>query len=211
MLSPVEIATLIAFCTPWAEPSLAYALVIAGSGGEPYRIAQSSGQVDDHANRPAAERALTSLLAAKQGSTADSILFVGLMQVPIPASSAHLNEGRMLLDKCTNLATGIQRYALAWETALRTDPSPWPRSAVAFNLFRSAQALRQTDYSTKATEVLKSGQIPRPAPPTDPIYHAVAADWSASIAQRHGYRVGAADVTLLDDAAATAQWARSRF
>lgn len=207
MLTPLELSTLIAFCTPWADADLTWSLVSAGSAGAPYLISTAEGPLLDAPSRGTAEKLIVERFSAADAN-APVVYFVGLTQYPVVASPGSVQLAKRLLDKCGNLELGYQRYVAAWEAATTGNPPPWIRTAMAFNLFRSARPDRETPYSAKAIDSLKGVARPAPAPPTDPVYHAVAADWSASLAQRHGTRGDGSEWTLLDGSTALARWAR---
>lgn len=206
MLGPVELVTLIAFCVPWADPGVAYALVMAGSGGTPWRITHADGRVTDAASVREALSALEAVGTASGQPNAPS--YVGLMQVPFDPARDSADTGAVLLDKCANIAIGYQRYVAAWDAAAKYDKVAGPRTAIALNLYRTAQPLRQSPYATAAADWMGKPVPAKPAAMTDPIYHKVLAEWSAGIAARHGARGGGQTITLLADAAQHASRSR---
>lgn len=206
MLGAVEIATLVAVCTPWADPQLAHALIMAGSGGNPWRITHADGREVDAQSRRDAEVEIAN--ASAGGAGANSPVFVGLMQVPWVPGRDGASAGLVLLDKCTNLTVGYQQYVAAWQAAAKYDSASAPRTAIASNLYRVAQPIRQSDYATRLASRLGEPAVARPATMTDPIYHKVIAEWSAGIAARHGDRGNGTIPTMLADAAWQARRAR---
>ena len=209
MLSPIEISTLIAFCTPWADPDIVWSLILAGSGGAPYTVRADEQVIASGEHIHSARKIIAEKFSATDTAQRKPVYYIGLTQVPVIGSAENVRYAQLLLDKCTNLAVGYERYANAWDAAKRNESSPWPRATVAFNLYRNAPAKPPSPFAAKAVALLKASGRPAPAAMTDPIYHAVAADWSASLAQRHGVRGEGPAWTLLDDSAALAQWARN--
>lgn len=179
MLSPVEIATLIAICTPWAEIRLAGALIHAGSQGRATLI------IDDEGAESNLTLAESRRLLHQPKGAGRAIRFAGLTQVPLntfPTSEIPID---MVLDNCTNLQIGYSLWLHAYEKASRLRNEPWQRLAVAFNIYRSGRPDLDTAYSSRAINYLRSGDIGTAARTGEALHAKAISDWVAGQAIRH--------------------------
>ena len=210
MLSPVEIATWVALCIPWADPRLASALIEAGSGGEAYLVTMDAEPA--FTGRTPRET-IMHLRAQSKDANAGKLpplqQYIGLMQIPTSALRDLGLESEAAIDKCTNLVVGYQLFLSAYDYAGKVEKSPWKRTAVAYNFYRNRQTVIETDYSKRAVDYLMKAPDSTPASMTDPIYHAVMAEWSAGLANRHGSRQNQPRVSLLAEAESIVRWART--
>lgn len=210
MLSPIEIATWVALCIPWADPRLASALVEAGSGREanlvaddvkPAFIGRTPRETIMHLRAQSKDAAAQNAIPAQQ--------YIGLTQIPATALRDLGLESEAAIDKCTNLAVGYQLFLSAYDYAGKVEKSPWKRTAVAYNFYRNRQTVIETEYSKRAVDYLMKAPIIMPAAMTDPIYHAVIAEWSAGLANRHSGRQSQPRMSLLAEAESIVRWART--
>lgn len=207
MLSPIAISTWIAFCIPWAEPRLAAALIAAGSEGEPFLV--TDGKDLRFAGKSAAEsiRFLRSRTADPAGET----LYLGLTQIPSFALKEIGIAPEIALDKCSNLEIGYTLFLGAHSHASTVEKSPWKTTSVAYAYFRTRQTVIDAPYAKKATDYLMKEPLVPPAGMNDPIYHAVAAEWSAGMASRHSMRNPDPGKSLLALSGDIAKWARLKY
>lgn len=210
MLSPVEIATWVALCIPWADPRLASALVEAGSGREAYLVAEDTKP--EFIGQTPRETILHLRAQSKDAAANKSPpvqQYIGLMQIPTSALRDLGLESEAAIDKCTNLTVGYQLFLSAYDYAGKVEKSPWKRTAVAYNFYRNRQTAIETEYSKRAIDYLMKAPVNLPANMTAPIYHAVMAEWSAGLAYRHGTRQSQPRASLLAEAEAITRWARA--
>jgi hypothetical protein len=210
MLSPVEIATWVALCIPWAEPRLASALVEAGSGREAYLVTEDAKPA--FTGRTPRETIMHLRAQSKEANASKSPplqQYIGLMQIPTSALRDLGLESEAAIDKCTNLAVGYQLFLSAYDYAGKVEKSPWKRTAVAYNFYRNRQTVIESEYSKRAVDYLMKAPETMPANMADPIYHSVMAEWSAGLANRQGSRQSQPRVSLLAEAGAIARWART--
>ncbi len=213
MLSPIALSTWIAFCIPWAEPRLAAALVTAGSAGEPYLVAGTNdekfvGKTPAESVRYIRKRKSD---AADTNKPAPTTLYIGLTQIPSFALQELGIDPEIALDKCSNLEIGYSIFLAAYSHAQTVEKSPWKTTSVAYNFYRNRQNVIDTPYAKRATDYLMQGTIVYPAGMNDPIYHSVAAEWSAGLAARHGMRVQQPGPSLLAESNEISQWARKKY
>lgn len=190
MLSPVALATWISFCIPWAEPSLTTALIEAGSGREPFLIADAGARKDIGRTQTEALDLLRARLRPAEPPSAPVFeeLYIGLTQIPISAMRELAIDPEVALDICANLEIGYTLFLGAHQLAEKTEKNPWKRTSLAYNYFRTREKKYDTPYSTRATDYLKSGKLTLPATMNDTLYHAIAAEWSSGLASRHAMR-----------------------
>lgn len=213
MLSPIAIATWIAFCIPWAEPRLAASLISAGSEGEPYLVTDGSGKSFVGKSPADGIRYMRQQAAeSKAQSTPDTPpLYIGLMQIPSFALKQLGVDPEVAMDKCSNLEIGYTLFVAAHNHAGSVEKSPWKTLSVAYAYFRDRQNLIDTPYAKKATDYLMKAAIVAPAGMNDPIYHSVAAEWSAGLASRHSMRNGEPGKSLLVTSDDLTKWARMKY
>lgn len=202
MLDAVAIATWISVCIPWAEPRLAAALVVAGSGGEPLMIT-SLGKAPVV---PGSRKEAYALIAA----TRNEQVLVGLTQIPGRTLDAAGLPRETALDACGNLEIGYQVLMQAYEQAKKAERSPWKQVSLAFNLFRDGKLQIETPYSKKVVEHLMTASSIAPAPMNSALRHEVVAAWSAGLATRTASQAKAPQLSILAESSAIASWARTQ-
>ena len=184
MVSPAELATLIALCVPWGEPQLVAALVEGGSGREPYLLSSSTGVLASPRTSREAAQQLADLSSGTTGSAQESDVFIGLAQIPLTSLRKSKLDPALALNKCTNLEIGYHLLLDAYQIAAKTERSPWKRTSLAYNYYREQRPVQETAYSKRVADYLTKVATARPAKMTDPIYHAALAEWSAGLAAR---------------------------
>lgn len=163
MLSPIALATWIAFCMPGADSAIAFAMVMAGSGGNPDLITDAQGQprkMKDLKNANAEE------------------LYVGLTQIPARQLKARGIPVELALHRCTNLAIGWQLWSEAHTAAKVQQPTQWKAVSLAASIYRENRAVLETPYSKKLTDLAIAHVPVAPAPHGSRLYNEVAADWA---------------------------------
>lgn len=193
MLSPAEIATLIAICTPWAEARLAGALIHAGSEGRPTLLIDNEGKEFE------LSRAESHRLLLQMNNAGTMIRFAGLAQVPLKVFSTTEKPIDTVLDNCTNLHIGYSLWLQAYEKASRLRSAPWQRLAVAFNIYRTGLPELETEYSSRAINYLKSGAIGTAAHAGEATHSAVIRDWAAGQALHHRAMIGRLQTSAHDN------------
>lgn len=163
MLSPVVLATWIAFCTPSADPAIATAMVMAGSSGNPDLIVDAQGQA----------RKAQDLTNAKAEE-----LYIGLTQIPASQLKARGIPVEVALNRCANLALGWSLWSAAHATAQTQHPTKWKAVSLAFSIYRENRAALETPYSKKATDLAIAYKPVAPAPHGSRLYNEVAAGWT---------------------------------
>jgi len=162
MLSATVLATWIAFCIPTADPAIATALVMAGSGGNPALIADKAGQP------------LPSAALAQPAQEA----FVGLTQIPAAQLRTIGVPPALALNTCTNLMLGWQLWSAAHAKAQEQEKTKWKAVSLAFSIYHDGQAALETPYSQKATDLAIKHEPVAPARPGSRIYNEVVASWA---------------------------------
>lgn len=187
MLSPVALATWISFCVPWAEPRLAAALVIAGSGGDAYAIADVTGRLDTPTTHAAAIEKLRSRTSTDPANATQPTkpLYLGLTQIPLISLRTLSISPELALEKCANLEIGYSLFLHAYDAASKIEKDPWRRTALAYNYYRTGEKSFSTPYSKSAIDVLKAGNFANPASFNDPLRNIIAAEWSSGLLTRH--------------------------
>jgi hypothetical protein len=163
MLSPIALATWIAFCMPGADNAIAFAMVMAGSGGNPDLITDAQGQV----------RKVKDLKGAEAND-----LYVGLTQVPVRQLKARGIPVEIALHRCANLAIGWHVWSEAHTTAKIQQPTQWKAVSLAFSIYRENRAVLETPFSKKATDLAIAHRPVAAAPHGSRLYNEVAADWA---------------------------------
>ncbi len=204
MLSPVALATWISLCTPWAEPRLLTALVVAGSAGDPYLIT-------DAADKPLASGSPKDALRVLRQLPAGSEAYIGLTQLPVSKLAALGLHPEAALDPCGNLEVGYQLLLNARAEAGKVEKSPWKTVSVAYSLYRSGKAVIDGPFARKATDHLMKGTTVAPAPLGSPLRYSILAEWSAGLAMREAARYGTPRPAPLVHSLAVARWARSQY
>ena len=204
MLSPLALATWISVCTPWAEPRLLTALVVAGSGGDAFMITDGSEQ--PYIGNSQAEAVQHFRRLKPEGE-----LFIGLTQIPTSKLIALGLHPETALDTCSNLEIGYFLLTQAHKQASTVEKTPWKTVSVAYSIFRSGKVMIETPFARKATEYLMSGATVSPAPSTSPLRHGILQEWSAGLATRHAARYSAPRFAPLTESAMLADWSRKRY
>lgn len=204
MLSPLALATWISICTPWAEPRLLSALVVAGSGGVPFVITEASGQ-----NFVAKSQA--ELTTRYRQLKPEGEVFIGLTQIPASRLIALGLHPEDAMDVCMNLEIGYHLFTIAHEQARKVEKSPWKTVSVAYSIFRTGQVVVDSPFGRKATDHLMSGANVSPAPMNSPVRHGILAEWSSAIATRQAARYSYPRLSPLLESAAIVEWARKQY
>ncbi|GAB1393666.1 hypothetical protein MASR1M60_18300 [Rhodocyclaceae bacterium] len=160
MLSPVALATWIALCMPGADNAVAFAMIMAGSGGNPDLITDAQGQMHNVAD----------LKNAKEER------YVGLAQIPLSQLKARGIPVEVALHRCANLAIGWHLWSEAHMTAQAKEPTKWKAVSLAFSLYRENRAVLETPYSKKATDLAIAHVPVAPAPHGSRLSNEAAAD-----------------------------------
>lgn len=163
MLSPIALATWIAFCMPGADSAIAFAMVMAGSGGNPDLITDAQGQ--------------TRKLQDLKNVNAEE-LFIGLTQIPVSQLKARGIPMTVALHRCANLAIGWHLWSEAHTTAKGQQPTQWKAVSLAASIYRENRAVLETPYSKKVTDLAIAHVPVAPAPHGSRLYNEVAADWA---------------------------------
>ena len=178
MFDAVALATWIAFCIPSADPAIATALVMAGSGGAPALIADKEGQA----------------LPARTALQADQDTYVGLTQIPAKQLRARGIPLIVALNPCVNLMLGWQLWSTAHLRAKVQQPSQWKAVSLAFSMYHDHQAVLETPFSKKATDLAIKHVPVAPARPGSRLYNEVASVWANG--QAHLLRLEMSDSAL---------------
>lgn len=204
MLSPLALATWISICTPWAEPKLLTALVVAGSGGVPFLITEASGQSFE-------AKSQAELTTHYRQLKPEGEQFIGLTQIPASRLIAIGLHPEVAMDVCMNLEIGYHLFTIAHEQASKVEKSPWKTVSVAYSIYRSGQAVLDSPFARKATDHLMSGATLAPAPLNSPLRHGIIAEWSAAMATRQAGRYSSPRFSPLLESAAISEWARKQY
>lgn len=179
MLSPVLLATWIAYCVPTAHPVLAHALVHAGSAGEAWLVTDAAGRKLAAASRAEARSAVNA-------APAEGELYIGLTQVPRSSLRALGIPAEAALEPCINLRVGYELLTGAYLYAAGVEKTPWKTLTIAFAYYRIRQRSLDDAFATKAIELVRKGEYGNPAPFGSRLYMAVAAEAESSLAQLMG-------------------------
>ncbi|MEW6164285.1 MAG: hypothetical protein AB1642_04405 [Pseudomonadota bacterium] len=198
MLSPVALATWIAFCVPQADPKLLHVLATVGSGGEAYLITEAGGQTRVPASLPEGIRWLGRDIPGERHIGLTQIPAATLRQIGIPQEVA--------LPECANLAIGWQLWSDAHMAAQVKQKTPMKAISLAFARFHDRQEALETPYSQKAVDMVLNFRPVAPAPLGSPLYFEVA----AAAANHHAMLLRLEfPGSQLGSAAALAQWSRT--
>lgn len=181
MLTPVAVATWIAFCIPWADPVATAALVSAGSGGEPYLVTDAAGQ-------RFVGKTLIEAAAHVKKQPPNAELYLGLAQVPLSALRQRGYLPDDALDKCGSLETGYEVLLSAYEQARNVEKTPWKILAAAFSYYRTRSFAIDTPFAKAATDFVLQNKAVAPAPISHEQYRDMVREWSAAFAQRLSHR-----------------------
>ncbi len=190
MISPVLVATWIAYCVPFSEPLLVNALVQAGSAGDPWLVSDASGKKLGGATEAESAAILRDTPAATE-------LYVGLAQIPRSSMRQLGIPAEIALDACTNLRIAYQLFTAAHDYAGTLEKSPWKTLGLAFSWYRTHQRALDGDYVTKAVELVRKGSWGSPAPYGSRMYFAVAAEASTAHVRLSGIDAGQFQVRSL--------------
>lgn len=204
MLSPLVLATWISICTPWAEPRLLVALVMAGSGGEAFMVSDAAGQ-----NFIGKTQAETSL-HLRELKPSDE-LYIGLTQIPVSKLTTLGLHAETALDICSNLEIGYHLLTEAHMLAGNKEKSPWKRISAAYSIYRTGKAAIDSPFGRKATDYLMQAATLAPAPMNSPLRHALMSEWSSGLATRQANRYSTPQLSPLVESAAISSWARAQF
>lgn len=204
MFSAVAIATLISVCTPWAEPRLLAALVMAGSEGQANLVIDSAGE--RHVGKSKAEA-----MRHIAGYKSNDELFIGLTQIPRTRLLQFGVPPEQALDACSNLQIGYQIFMNAYDQAAKVEKSPWKTTALAYSIYRDQRAAVDSPFATKATQYLMTAPAVAPAGMNDPLRHQILALWSANLASIHSARYATPRLSPLTESAAISAWARQQI